>query len=228
MAPSGAQKKTGQAAVRTLIYIPVIHTPADMGVFRELVQQLKLRKLGRKGWERNLDLIDQLWTEIEDTIDSLPLSYQRLRLYQDGLPVCGREVEIVSELAKAGSRNHQLLLHLKARGAEIMGTESSELLVEEYELIKRILALKDPVEAARVKAREKVLSNSLLQKRDRYIANRINATLSPGETGILFLGMLHSLGSRLRDDVRVVYPILRPFDFRQRRHGRGLRQSTDR
>jgi DNA-binding response OmpR family regulator len=41
------------------------------------------------------------------------------------LPVCGRDLEIVAELAKAGSRNHPLLLRLKGRGALLMGTESA-------------------------------------------------------------------------------------------------------
>ena len=57
-----------------------------------------------------------------------------MRVYQDGLAVCGHEQKIVSELAGAGNRNHALLLKLQAQGATLMGTESPELLVEEYQL----------------------------------------------------------------------------------------------
>lgn len=196
-----------EVASRKLIYVPIIHTQADMGALRDTVQRLKTRRLGRKGLERNLNLIDGLWTEIEKTIDRLPLSYEKVRLYQDGLPVCGREVEIVCDLARAGTRNHQLLLRLKERGATIMGTESSELLLEEYELIKGLLASGEPVGTKSIAARQKGLSDSLLKRRDMYIAHRINETLRANETGILFIGMLHRLTQWLAKDVRVTYPL---------------------
>jgi hypothetical protein len=49
----------------------------------------------------------------------------------------------------------------------------------------------------------------LLKKRDRYIAGRINTTLGKGETGILFLGMFHSLQGLLDRNIRVIYPVRR-------------------
>jgi len=197
---------------RTLIYIPIIHSQVDMGALSESVRRTTLQRLGEKGWKRKANLIDTMWAEIEKVIDGLTLSFEKVSLYQDGLAVCGREAEIVTELAKAGSRNHRLLLRLMERGAAIMGTESSELLVEEYELVKQTLARGDTLKAAGVAARQKALSDSLLKRRDRYIADRINGTLLPGETGILFLGMLHSLGNLLDKDIRVTYPITRPLD----------------
>ena len=129
---------------RLLYYFPIIHTQADLAGLRETVVRATLEKVGRAGLSRKQALIDKIWTEIEQVIDSLPLSFDRVRLYQDGLPVCGREAEIVSELAQAGSRNHQLLLRLMARGATIMGTESGDLLVQEYQLAKQSLAARPP------------------------------------------------------------------------------------
>lgn len=198
------------ATVRTLIHILIIHTQADMGSLRESVQRVKVQKLGRQVWKRNVNLIEKMWTEIEKAIDGLALPYKRVRVYQDALPVCGREVEIVTELAKAGSRNHQFLLRLKERGAAIMGTESAELLVEEYQLMKQVMASGDPKQAARLEARQKALSDSLLKRRDQYIAARINSTLQVGETGMLLLGMFHSLGKWLDEDIHVIYPIYPP------------------
>ena len=125
---------------RVLLCVPIIHTQADMGALNEPIQRLKVKKLGKKVWERNLELVNNFWTEIEQATENLALPYERVRLYQDGLPVCGRESEIVTHLAKAGSRNHQLLLKLKQKGAVLMGTESAELLVEEYQLAKQVLA----------------------------------------------------------------------------------------
>jgi hypothetical protein len=197
---------------RTLVYIPIIHTRADMGALNESVSRMTVRKVGRAAFKRKVNAVDKVWTEIEKTLDHLDLPYKTVRVYQDGLPVCGREAEIVTDLAKAGSRNHRLLLRLMERGATIMGTESAELLVEEYELIKKILSAGDPSEAAKIEARQKPLSDTLLKRRDQYIADRINSTLQIGETGILFLGMFHSLSSLIDKDIRVVYSINRPVD----------------
>lgn len=199
-----------QSNERILIYIPIIHTQADMGALSPAIQRLKVKELGRKGWERNVRQVNKLWAQIEQAIEGLALPYQRVRLYQDGLPVCGREVEIVTELAKAGSRNHGLLHRLLEKGATIMGTESSELLVEEYQLSKEDFASGKPKFATREEPRRKALRDSLLKRRDEYVAGRINETLRAGETGLIFLGMLHSLGSWLDKDIRVVYLMHQP------------------
>ncbi|HVA01528.1 MAG TPA: hypothetical protein VMV34_07725 [Terriglobia bacterium] len=207
-----AGAKNPESGERTLIYIPIIHTQADMGALSESIERLKVKRLGRKAWERNVNLVGKLWDQIEQAIESLVLPSERVRLYQDGLPVCGREVEIVAELAKAGSRNHRLLLRLREKGATIMGTESSEFLVEEYQLVKEVFALGKSEVATGGEARRKALRNSLLKRRDQYIARRINDTLLAGETGLIFLGMLHSLGPWLDKDIRVVYPTHQPLN----------------
>ena len=134
-----------------------------MGSLSPTIQAMTVRKLGIKGWERNVSLIDGIWTQIEQAIDQWSLPYGKVRLYQDGLPECGRELEIVAELAKAGSRNHQLLLRLKERGATLMGTESAHLLVEEYHLTKQMLAATDAATVARWEARHQDDRRSLLK-----------------------------------------------------------------
>jgi len=204
--PAGAP---AEGFSRTLIYLPIVHTQADMGALKESVARATLKKTGRAGLARKAAAIDQIWTEIEAAIDALPLSFDRVRLYQDGLPVCGREAEIVTELAQAGSRNHQLLLRLMARGAVLMGTESGDLLVQEYQLAKQSLTTRAP-RAAGVAAQRRARSETLLQRRDQFMAQRLNDTLKDGETGILFLGMLHSLEQYLNPDVKVIYPLHRP------------------
>jgi len=197
-----------------LIYIPIIHTETDMGTLSESIQKSTLQKFGRRGLKRKEDMIDNLWMEIEQKIYALALAYEKARLYQDGLPVCGREAEIVTDLAKAGSRNHRLLLLLMKRGATITGTESLELLMEEHELDKQILAARGAREKARIEASRKAMIDSLLKRRDRFISDRINSTLFAGETGILFIGMFHSLRNTLDNDIQVIYPFNPPFKKR--------------
>ena len=203
-------------SIRTLIYIPIIHTETDMGTLGESIRRSTLQKFGRRGLKRKEDMIDNLWTEIERIIDTFDLSYEEVRLYQDGLPVCGREAEIVTDLAKAGSRNHRLLLLLMKRGAMITGTESLELLMEEYELDKQVLAARGAREKARIEVSRKAMIDSLLKRRDRFISDRINSTLCAGKTGILFIGMLHSLRNTLDNDVNVIYPLNPPFTRRDK------------
>jgi hypothetical protein len=193
---------------RTLIYFPIVHTQADMGALQESVARATLEKMGRAGLARKTAAVDRIWTEIETAIDALALCFDRVRLYQDGLPVCGREAEIVTELAQAGSRNHQILLRLMAQGAVLMGTEAGDLLVQEYQLARQALTTRPP-RAAGVAASRRALSQALLQRRDQFIGQRIHETLKNGETGILFLGMLHQVEQYLAPNVKVTYPLRR-------------------
>ncbi|NQU08283.1 MAG: hypothetical protein HQ583_06950, partial [Candidatus Abyssubacteria bacterium] len=102
--------------MRTLLYIPVIHTQADMGSLADSVQRVTVEEVGRKKWENSVEAVNQFWQLLSQEVEKLDLPYPRVRLYQDGLPVCGREEAIVSELAEAESPNHQLLVHLMQRG----------------------------------------------------------------------------------------------------------------
>lgn len=214
--PTSEGQPSSQAEGRSLIHVPIIHTQADMGALSHAIKEMTIQKLGQQGWERNVHLIDEIWTRIEEATDTWSLPYEKVRLYQDGLPVCGREVEIVTELAKAGNRNHRLLLRLMDRGATVMGTESGELLVQEYKMVQQILNAGNSRRALHLEARYKALSQALLKQRDRAIAERINHTLRPGETGLLFLGMLHSLAEWLAKDIKVAHPIYPPLPVRER------------
>jgi len=180
-----------------------------MGALKDSVSRATLEKIGRAGLNRKTAIINKIWVDIERSIDAMALSYDLVRLYQDGLPVCGREAEIVTDLAKSGSRNHKLLLRLMDRGAVIMGTESGDLLLQEYRLAKQSLTVR-PARSAGVRAQSQSVSDSLLVQRDKFIAQRINDTLKPGETGILFIGMLHSPARYFDQDISVVYPFHRP------------------
>jgi hypothetical protein len=204
------------AAGRTLYSIPILHTQADMGKLGGSVEKLKISTFGRERANRGANLADKVWDDIERTIETLPLPSGQVRIYQDGLPFCGVSDKIVtdkvvSELAESGSRNHQLLLRLQARGASLMGTESPKLLAEEYNhALAGFRGAKAPGRTGRVPE----AADSLLEKRDRYIAGRINGTLSRGETAILFLGMLHAVERFLEPDIQVIHPVRLPQGYR--------------
>jgi hypothetical protein len=81
--------------------------------------------------------------------------------------------------------------------------------VQEYQAARQALTNRPP-RAAGPAAPRQALSEALLKRRDEFMAQRINETLQDGETGILFLGMLHSLERYLAWDIGVIYPLHRP------------------
>ena len=123
--------------MKRVILIPVIHNLADLGSLAESVRAHYLRQLGPAVWQQRERAVEELWNEIRRAIDALHLDYGQVRIYQDGLPVCGKEEQIVHELAGAGSLNHQLVLELMGKGAVLVGTEDPQLLIREYQLHRR-------------------------------------------------------------------------------------------
>lgn len=198
--------------LRRLIYVPIVHSEADMGSMAPQMQKEFAQKLGVHHWRQHVRAVDEMWAGIEKKILALELDFQKVRVYQDGLPVCGKEVVIVHDVAAKGSKNYQIVQHLLKRGAQVEGTEDPMLLMKEYSYIKLALAIAD-LEARKKKMKEVVHErDTLLEKRDRYIAGRISETLQLGETGILFMGIIHRIDRYLPKDIQVEYLISRlPF-----------------
>lgn len=190
-------------ATRALIWIPIIHTQVDQGSMSDSIRQWHISQQGTDRWEHHVRAVEQTWRRIREDIARLNLCYSQVRLYQDGLPQCGHEATIVRELAEAGSENHRLLLELMQHGAQLMGTEAAELLLEEYQLARQVLVALGTKQSKPAERRQQDLSKRLLQRRDRQIADRIRETLLAGETGLLFLGLLHSIDRRLPPDIHV-------------------------
>jgi len=157
-----------------------------------------------------------MWQEIGQKIDEMHLKHDKVRLYQDGLPNSGREDDIVRDLAQAGSLNYQLLLSLIRKGAKLTGTESPALLLEEYELARQVMTAQGSSCTNALVRRYSDLSRRTLEKRDQYIAERIDETLSSVETGLIFLGMLHSLEGRLPPDIRLTHVLSEAISARRK------------
>jgi len=181
---------------RRLIHIPIIHTEVDMGSLAELLKKKYIQRYGVHKWRHHLKKIDELWTNIENCLEQKHLCYSQVKIYQDGLPVCGNELQIVEEIANRCGRNHKLLLTLINKGATLIGTEDPNLLTKEYQLIKNATSGKVNRETA-------TALKNYIAERDAFIARRIDETLKEGETGILFLGMLHKVTEILPSDITV-------------------------
>lgn len=210
-------------ADRILIHIPIIHTQTEMGTLAKEIGSRVVKELGPQWLQKKETAVDSLWDSIETILADADLPHTRVRIYQDGLPVCGRETEIVNELANAGSRNHRLIAELAKKGATITGTESGELLIEEYRRVKQLLA-QSGAAAKPDRTIEIDAGAALIHQRDRFIAERIDRTLQAGEIGILFIGMLHSVQRYLAKDIIVI--ATRPFSDEPAALGRQLREAT--
>jgi hypothetical protein len=172
-----------------------------MGSMAEGLAEAIIDRLGRRHWDEYLALLDSFWQTVRAELEGSGLDYQQVDLYQDGLPVCGKEIELVEEAAAAGSENHRLLLDLAARGATLRGTEDSRLLLEEYRDVRAALSggarARPPQTASAPEYRRR------LALRDAYIGKRIGESLAPGRTGVLFIGMMHNVEPHLPTDVVV-------------------------
>lgn len=172
---------------RELWIIPILHNEADLGSLST--------RISAKRASNSTALIEDLWRQLEAEVLALPVDPANLLLYQDSLPDCGLEASLLRQLASQGSANFKLLEKLVARGAKLIGTESLPLLLREYHLACRP---------------EDALSGELprlIEARDRYIAQRIDATMGAAQMGLLFIGMLHDVARFLPADIAVRYPL---------------------
>lgn len=186
----------GLPVARHLIYVPVVHSEADMGSMASVIsRRLRLRPEQRRARQEK---VARFWQQVRasllEMLDERPGdagSLSRVRIYQDGLPAAGELASrIARESAAKGSHNYNLVLELLERGATLEQTEDPGLLREEYSMLSK-------------RSRNARRASELLEMRDRFIADRINATLKEGETGVLFIGALHRLTEKLAPDIEV-------------------------
>ena len=187
--------------MREIIFIPIVHSEVDLGSVSEELKREYIKIYGEEKWFEHTKTIEDFWEGIRREILSLPLDYNRLKLYQDGLPNCRRELEIVKKLASEGSKNHKLLQELVERGGKLIGTENPQLLLEEYRRMKK--GLKELASNPKLPTYDEITL-----RRDRYIARRINETLREGETGLLFMGAIHRTSEMLPPDIKISYLLL--------------------
>ncbi len=179
--------------MRSLLYLPIIHTEADMGSMAATIERESASLCGQERWSRHRETVAKFWQSVVDYL--LSCDSASMKIYQDGLAADG-EVgrKIIKEAARRGSRNHQVVLELIKKGAEIRKTEDASLLLQEYEHIYKLVSGKPS---------ETVSSDRLTEQRDRFIASTINETLRDGEIAVLFIGAYHNVFPLLARDIVV-------------------------
>ena len=188
--------------MRTLIYVPVIHTSADLGSLAGDVTKRGIADLGKDVWKGHLRTVEGFWDVITDYFTSVDVS--GMKIYQDGMVAEGEIGEkIVEEGLNLGSRNYELVARLLKRGAILVKTEDFNLVKEERDKLLKITQAKTKLEKLFGFIRYKLTKNRLLNKRDRFIAQRIDESLPQDQTGILFIGAYHNINPKLPRDIQI-------------------------
>lgn len=188
--------------MRRLIYVPIIHSDADLGSLATTLVKHSTAVLGMRRWKRHEKTVCEFW---EAAAAYFRLSeFGELKVYQDGLVADGEiGKRIVEEGARRGSRNYKLILELLEHGAELRKTEDPSLLLQEQQNLRRSMLPESAAEEENNAERYQSERDRLMAERDRHIADTINATLKEGELGALFIGAQHNVMSRLAEDISV-------------------------
>lgn len=191
--------------MRTLIYIPIIHTSVDLGSVAKQVDERGIADFGEEFWTKHKETISGFWDSIVKYFADLEV--RGFKIYQDSLVADGEVAQkIVEDAVKAGSKNYKIIDDLIKKGARLVQTEDLALVKKEKDKIVKISQAKTILSRIIALSWYKFtkLKNNLLKKRDSYIAQRINETLNDGQTGILFLGAYHDIIPNIAKDIRVV------------------------
>ena len=200
--------------IRSLIYVPVLHTQKEAGEILISLKRDEAVPSSDTSLAEQEKSVKEMWDGIHEKIQNANISCSTMRIYQDAMPVCGREKEIAEKLAQKSSRNHQLILELVRKGASLEGTEDPELLIEEYDNLSQLISKAFvSMQSYRDSLNEyKEKGAKLMMQRDAFIAARIKSTLKEGETPLVFMGVRHELEKLLRGSFVINYIIYRlPF-----------------
>ncbi len=179
-----------KAPSRTLIHIPIAHSREDMG---SLGHSLPADEAYRQR-------VAVFWSEVAQRVKALGLPWTKVHIYQDGLPNADDQI-LRKILSEVNSPNYELLRWLVAQGATLVGTESPDLLKEEFAHVQAVLTATSAAARGRARRAYARRAANLLAARDGYIAGRIAATLPAGGIGLLFLGRAHRVAEHVPRDI---------------------------
>jgi hypothetical protein len=191
--------------MRKLIYVPIIHSVADMGTMGDELKRKSVLGLGENVWQTHTDTVNGYWAAIESYFENIDLYVKGIKIYQDGMFVDGEmAMKLIRDGVKSGSKNSEIVSSLINRGATLMKTEDFKMVKDEYDGLQSILKSTNNIQKLIQLLRYKLSKPLFLRRRDRFIAATIDETLEPDETGILFIGAYHKVIKSLPKDITVI------------------------
>lgn len=190
-------------SMRRLVYVPIIHTDAELGTLAGDIEERAKKVIGESNWQQHKEVVRRYWQEIADYWEGNDVP--GLKIFQDGMPADGVVgAKIVKSLADTGSVNYKIIAQLLEKGAILIQTEDPEAVKEEYLLAKELTKRKSLLASLWAVLRYRRQKGRLLQVRDAYIARQIKEHLADGETGVCFLGAEHQALANLPPDIEVI------------------------
>ena len=188
--------------MRTLIYVPIIHTDADMGSVGAAIEKQSSAYIGSERWLKHKQMVGKFWGNV--TAYFAAYDAANLKIFQDGLPAGGElGMKIVLKAADQGSLNYRIILDLLNRGAVLCQTEDPGLLRTEYELLNSLVQPAGHPKKQISRPQHKSRLERLTVERDKFVAGAIDTSLNEGETGVLFMGSFHDVLKRLPAGIQV-------------------------
>ena len=191
--------------MRKLIYVPIIHSVADMGTMGDELKRKSVSGLGENVWQKHTETVAGYWEAIESYFENGDLYVKGIKIYQDGMFVDGEmALKLIRDGVKSGSKNSEIVATLISCGAILMKTEDFKMVKDEYDGLQLIIKSKTNIQKLIQLLRYKMMKPILLRRRDRFIAATIDQTLEQDETGILFIGAYHNVMKCLPKDITVI------------------------
>ncbi len=188
--------------MKTLYYVPMVHSPEELGSLRNNVMQTYAEIYGNGSLESFLEKIEEYWDEVRKRIIAAGFYGPKaafLHVFADGLPNTSDDMvrKIVGDLiASRRIPAYQIIAILQKHGAKIHGTEDIKLLIEEYKYFKGL---------SEGKSGDTVSAQERLTARDIAISSRIQEVMTgDNDTGIIFIGRAHDVISKLPDGFTVI------------------------
>ena len=83
--------------MRTLIYVPIIHTSADMGTLGAELRRKSASGIGENKWQKHTETVNRYWDAIESYFENIHISIPGIKIYQDGMFVDGETAIIIND-----------------------------------------------------------------------------------------------------------------------------------
>ena len=191
--------------MRNLIYVPIIHSSADLGSLSKDVNKKGIANLGKDVWEKHIKTIDGFWDAILHYFYSIFEPDMKMKIYQDGMVADGEiGMKIVEQGIKSGSKNYELISMLITKGGVLVKTEDFQLVKKELDSFISLTKANSVLQKLIALLKYNLIKNILLNQRDKLIAKRIDDTLETDEIGIIFIGAFHKIKKKLPKDIQVI------------------------
>jgi hypothetical protein len=187
--------------MRTLYYVPIIHTLEDYASLQGQISQSLEKNYGKQGLANIKKELHGFWEAVREKVFEAIPDPRGLIIYQDGLPVGpGDKIRKLFRFyitETPDSKNFALVQELVEKGAILEGTEDMHLVKAQVDLYKESYQASP-------------LADRITHERDTFIADRINETLPQNSRAILFIGRQHKVIEeldKLEESDKLLYPL---------------------